>query len=803
MVRSLYAAISGLRNSQVRLDVIGNNIANVNTTGFKTGRVTFEESMAQLLKGASRPPGFQGGTNPLQLGLGMGVGSIDTIMTQGNLESTGQITDLAIEGSSYFVVSNGTGNYYTRNGAFQFDSVGHMVLPTNGFILQGKMASEDGNFPVGTTVGNVTIPFSQQSPARESTYVKYQGNLNADSEALGTILYTQPFYHRADEFNSAALTGGAGTDNDIGANGAVGGAAVTFANIASDTSAINSIKLTGLHNATGQSLQIKNGDIISVTATIEDNLGADETQTATFEVIDDPSQAGSVGGSPTEYQVSTMAQLLVAMQSFLSGNGAGSAWNGGAPSNASGAVIGVTPDGKIRVENGVGSTESIKNLTVTSNRPVSRTYVTSAFAFNSEIAAGDYADTPDRLLRPAISTDSLYNPLYYDNLGVPAAGTSAVPAIFTQNGQSIDLENGDKVNITALIGDIPKNDNTLTMNQGVNLNSSTTMQELLDSIRNTLNLPERDGTLNNNLSLSLNSVGTDDDLIPEGAIVIRGQPEVAFSVNNFSGIANNANANTEAPTDFNTNMVTTQLQAARDTGIYDTSIEVYDDSGAPHSLTMRFTHTGIKNPATWNWEVTTNNGENIMQGRTGRITFGQDGSPSSFTFDEAGVSTIRINPNNGAKVVDVDINWGAPGSFKGITQFNSATTVAAVEQDGYTSGKLEEIAIDEFGTITGSFSNGKTKALAQIMTADFRNPGGLMKQGDSVYSESSNSGTAVLGIPGVSSSGSIKPGALELSNVELATEFTNMITTQRGYQANARVITTSDSMLQELVNLVR
>ncbi len=415
-------------------------------------------------------------------------------------------------------------------------------------------------------------------------------------------------------------------------------------------------------------------------------------------------------------------------------------------------------------------------------------------------------DTPDRFLRPAISTDHLYNPLYYDAFGDPLpAGANLVPSIFTANGNTIDIQQGDKINITALIGDNPKNANTLQMVQGAsNIDpAATTMQDVLDAIRNTLNLPERDGTINNNESLSMNSVGTDDDLIPEGAIVIRGQPELAFSVNNFSAVANNADAATEAPTDFNTNMVTTQLQKARDTGVYDTSIEVYDNSGAPHNITMSFTHTGIKNPATWNWEVTTKNGEDILQGRTGQVTFGQDGSPSSFTFDQAGVSTIRINPNNGAKVVDLNIDWGAPGSFKGLTQFQSPTTAAAVQQDGYTSGRLEEIAIDEFGQISGAFSNGITKALAQILTADFRNAGGLMKKGDSVYAESNNSGNAVLGIPGVSSQGNIKPGALELSNVELATEFTSMITTQRGYQANARVITTSDAMLQELVNLVR
>jgi len=803
MVRSLYAAISGLRNHQVRLDVIGNNIANVNTTGFKCGRVTFEESMAQLLKGASRPPGYQGGTNPIQLGLGMAVGSIDTLTTQGNLESTGQITDLAIEGNSYFVVSNGTGDYYTRMGAFQFDSNGRVVLPTNGMILQGKMAAQDGTFPVGTKVGDITIPFSQQDPAQESTYVDYQGNLNSNSEALGTVLYTQPFYHRIEEFNTIQKTAGSGIDNAFGATGVDhAGAAAAFADIATDSAFINSVALTGLHNGSGESLGIKYGDILQVSATIDDGTGTDENLTASFEVVDDPTQAGMVAGNPLQYRVSTLNQFLIATQSFLTGT----AWRGGVGSNADQATVTVQPDGKVRVDN-AGSAQSIKNLTITSNRPISRTYISNTFSFNSDITnAGltSISETPDRLFRPAISTDALYDYMFYDAGNTVIGGTNPVPMVFTANGNAVDVEQGDTLNLTAMIGSSPKNSNSLVFDEGaLGVHTGTTMQEVIDDIRNTLNLPQYDGTVSNNLSVSIDATDTDDDLIPEGALVIRGQPETPFSVNNFSALAENASPTTPPPSDFNMNMVSTQLQAARDTGVYDTSIEVYDDSGAAHTLTMQFTHTGIKIPATWNWEVSTNSGESILQGRTGKMTFALDGSPSSFTFDDSGVSTVRIDPMNGSRVMELNLNWGAPGSYKGITQFSSPTTLAATKQDGYPSGRLEEISIDEYGVIAGSFSNGISKSLAQILVADFRNPGGLMKKGTSVYAESSNSGSAVLGIAGVSASGKIKPGALELSNVELATEFTSMITTQRGYQANARVITTSDNMLQELVNLVR
>src|SRR5512140_738467 len=116
MMSSLFAGVSGLRNHQTEMDVIGDNIANVNTIGYKGSRVTFQEALVQTLKGAGRPSAISGGTNPLQIGLGMTVGSIDTLFQQGGLETTGQITDLAIQGSGFFVLSDGNGEFFSRNG---------------------------------------------------------------------------------------------------------------------------------------------------------------------------------------------------------------------------------------------------------------------------------------------------------------------------------------------------------------------------------------------------------------------------------------------------------------------------------------------------------------------------------------------------------------------------------------------------------------------------------------------------------------------------------------------------------------
>ena len=142
MMPSLFAGVSGLQNHQTEMDVIGNNIANVDTVAFKSSSVTFKEGFAQLLQGASRPPGNQGGINPIQVGLGMQIGSIDTNMTQGNLQSTGVNTDVAINGNSFFVARQGNQSFYSRSGNFQIDAQGNLVEPDNGFIVQGKMAVE-------------------------------------------------------------------------------------------------------------------------------------------------------------------------------------------------------------------------------------------------------------------------------------------------------------------------------------------------------------------------------------------------------------------------------------------------------------------------------------------------------------------------------------------------------------------------------------------------------------------------------------------------------------------------------------
>ena len=136
MMRSLYSGVSGLKNHQTRMDVVGNNISNVNTTGFKSSRVTFSDTLSQTLSGASSPADGLGGTNPKQIGLGSATSSIDTLFTDGSVQSTGVNTDLCLSGNGLFIVNNGDQVYYTRNGNFKFDAQGYYVN-SDGLKVQG------------------------------------------------------------------------------------------------------------------------------------------------------------------------------------------------------------------------------------------------------------------------------------------------------------------------------------------------------------------------------------------------------------------------------------------------------------------------------------------------------------------------------------------------------------------------------------------------------------------------------------------------------------------------------------------
>jgi len=937
MLRSLNSGVTGLMNHQVRMDVIGNNISNVNTVGYKGRRVTFEESFNQLMKGASRTESKAGGTNPMQVGLGVSVGSVDVMTGQGNLQNTGRIFDLAIEGNAFFGVSDGTGTFYTRNGAFQLDAEGYIILPTNGMVLQGKMADNYGNFAPGTSIGNVKIPMNEQAPARETTEVNLGRNLNSESDAKGSVVYSQRMLHPADLFRAERVN----SDNDPGR-------ATT--------------NLNALFNSKGQSLNMKEDDIITISWFDQASVapGTPATVELSVKISEQPEFDLTTGAAKTVWTIDDFAASIeyalnhdkMGRQLYYEAKDA--TGNSLVPPEFYTTDYRVSineADGTFKVESNPGnlvpgnvrpavgtevSANQIFNLQIKSSNPLSDSYVNKAFHFGSHIgpAIGNYPANPtgvsDNLLRPAEQFDYMedlrdqngnkiypgldnndpidvfgaigknsiedgksdpltfyasnnaydinfdppqrvsisdkdildeiteYNALleeirklapknpsftsstsFYDKLqwfsdvvnGVYAGGIAL--ATYTSKNWPSNIANGILANgsltgltsisgINTVLGLNPSTEatynidkdgiiqktivdsslTTTTLTYGTGLHKVTLLDDLISKIRSDFKLPkdyiERDGS--HILSVGMNPVGTDDG-IPPGSIVIRGSKGKDFAINQLSIRGVNSNSDNIAPTYFNAAMGFTQKRAAEDVGTKDAVLTVYDEGGAEHVLTITFVHTG--RAGEWEWKATFAGKEDIVPGSgSGKVTFGQDNTVSSWTYDNNG-SQLMVDPHNGSNMMRITLNVGGPGDFKGLTQFASDSTVNFTGQDGYASGNLVEVTIDEFGLIEGAFSNGTSRKIAQIMVVDFANPGGLMDLSESVYTTSANSGDPVWGLPLTQSSSKIKPGAVEMSNVDLSAEFTNMITTQRGYQANSRIITVSDSMLEELVNLKR
>jgi flagellar hook protein FlgE len=206
MMRSMFSAVSGLRNHQTFMDVVGNNIANVNTTGFKGSRVTFQDILNQTLRGAAAPQGTRGGSNGAQVGLGMLLAGIDTLQTQGNLQSTNMLTDLAVQGDGFFIINDGSRNLYTRDGAFDVDVNGRLVNPATGANVMGWQADSAGVITTTGAVSPLTIPSGSSMIGQPTSTLTFSGNLDSATAAAGTITATVPIYDSLGNRHDLTLT---------------------------------------------------------------------------------------------------------------------------------------------------------------------------------------------------------------------------------------------------------------------------------------------------------------------------------------------------------------------------------------------------------------------------------------------------------------------------------------------------------------------------------------------------------------------------------------------------------------------
>ncbi len=574
MMRSLYSGITGLQGFQTDMDVIGNNIANVNTVGFKSSRVTFSTALYQALSAARGAQNNVGGVNPEEVGLGTQIASVDQLMGQGSLQNTGNKTDLAIQGDGFFMVNSGTGNYYTRAGNFSLDSDGTLVQSGTGYKVMGWESTVDstGKRQVNTNnpVTPIQISANETMAAKATTTMGVTGNLDST---------------------------------------------------------------TGIQ---------------PTTITVTSNNGQKYTVQFTFNL--DQKNFDPFSNQKT-YD-----------------------WTAKIVSAPSGATIGNSVSGQMTLDQ--------------------------------------------------------YGNVVNDN---------ANNLYITQSGNTY----------------------------GLSTNSSTS-------------------------SVS----GTAISLPTSGGI-------------SFAEADNTANTTTATYTD----------------PTYTTSTQIYDSLGNAHTVYIDFTNLGTVSGSgstttwggsgntntAWAWDARLSDGTPVtltnasgtaVSSTTGVIEFNSSGKPTgNFTLSNGSLTQanaptgISFSTSDGSNPVSSQID------LTQISDLAGSASASITSQNGNAEGTIQSYAINDSGQIIGTFSNGLTDTLGQVALANFNNPAGLNAIGSSLYSESANSGTPQVGTASTGGRGSLVAGALEMSNVSLANEFSNMIVAERSFQANSKVITTSDTMIQDLVNL--
>ncbi len=290
-----------------------------------------------------------------------------------------------------------------------------------------------------------------------------------------------------------------------------------------------------------------------------------------------------------------------------------------------------------------------------------------------------------------------------------------------------------------------------------------------------------------------------DDLQLQGYEVLSQNTDGSLNLGSLNAIQvpTESTAPPQATTEFTVDVNLDSSALAGDT--YSTTITVYDSLGNDVPLTLDFTKTGNN---AWTWQATSTLASAVTPAGPTAITFDATTGMLNGSTDP----TIDLTLTNGATMPTLtwDLYDAVTSSTNGdLTQYASQSTTTFQTQNGFPAGSLRAMSVDEDGVVTGSYSNGQLVPLFQVALADFPSYYGLTKMGGNLYGASLQSGDAMPGMPGSGRLGSISPSAVEMSNVDLGQEFVKMITTQRAFQANSRVITTSDEILNELINIKR
>lgn len=853
-MRSLWSGVSGLQAHQVAMDVEGNNISNVNTTGFKYSRADFGTMFSQTVKIATAPTDGRGGSNPLQIGLGVSVSSTTRIHSQGSVQTTDKNTDVAINGDGFFMVSDDGGltRYLTRSGDFKLDAYGNFVNNA-GFVVQGWNINWDTqSIDSSRTPQNIFIDPGMHIPAAQSTEVAIKANLNSGLN-IGTA--SRPLYSLDSVHGFNQKTGETKDENDTGTTQFY-------------TTSKNAVEVTekgvdagSLFNANGQGLNLRDGQGIWVSyadAKYSTNqLGFNafdpnlhQNQTAAFWGNGNQKTRLDIVINGVVIQNDTIGSIdeaIAYINTFTAPTDARQGTGVRAVKNADGSGIDFVND------NADGTTDNMKNinLVVNANNTAGEAWTatwnaaTNTFNQYTQIqqnnaslwtATGGQAGTQNNLTggRSAqIITAHKYiyssSPQTLPPMYNPDGGFNYIPGT---NAQPPAWNGTD----AATIGS--QNYYNAVMN-GSLLNTNIRTFHTTEDLRELLQRDARYGVdydgsgkfaaadVNENVKVVVNSSGafslTNVNKTSNSPTLtaLGGQGPLNFGPHNMNF---NITAYTDERGTVSTNDAFTKIFKGLDGSFpagnqvkqsellklsaFSAGLEIYDSLGSKHTLEVQFVKQSTTQDGGNEWQMiirvpepaeinTTGEGPNNIIVGTAR--FNNDGSLSNYN-----PRTINFSPNNGAAPnQQIKLSFGTSGSNDGLVSSNSASTLTGQATDGYTSGNLkpDAIRVDDKGNILGEFTNGKTFAVAKMAMASVANNSGLEEIGGNLFKVTANSGAIVVGEAGTGGRGEMKTSALEMSNVDLSRSLTELIIIQRGYQANSKTISTSDQMLQTLIQL--
>lgn len=815
-MRSLWSGVSGLQSHQIAMDVEGDNIANVNTAGYKYSRANFSDLLSQTSKPATAPEGELGGKNAMQVGLGTQIISTQQIFTQGSLQTTDVWSDMAIQGEGFFVVSpdGGLTKYYTRNGAFTRDVLGNFV-DSNGYIVQGWMRDEDtGTIDPTVPVTNINIEPGLSMPANPTTEIKYKGNLNT-GEHIGTqsaAIYSLDSNHGwFDTSGNGILTADklfaptrpASTENDTTKDTLYMDSKnqVRLRERGVDMGVVYDEKGDALNLRDGQGIWVSYADAKAV-FTGANNGGITVNQNG--EALDI-----NINGIDIRRTVTNLSEVVAAINDFSVQTGVkASVINGNQIQLTNQNNLGTTATAKnIKIYGNAGNKINFDGKDATKFSAAVITAYQYTYSSVGGVATHSYDDSAVRQftttedLREAMQQDARKYINYDGDLltyAEPQGGgarTAASQWVDDKNDYTANAyknkNDGVRVTVNAQ-GQFEINNPAGDAFNEDDYNGKTFADKTGDVIT--------DRTVDANTDPKNNNENDDDKIVTIAVTALSNdivntntRMEKAFSNLNGSLSIGASTGKTSSALKMSAHSMTT---------------EFYDSLGSKHEITVEYRKVSYspENGTEWSIMVTVPEPgvinldpeagayKNVV---TGNIRFGTDGSLIGYS-----PSTINYTANNGSAAGQtISLNFGTLGGFDGITSYDEKSNTENIAQDGYTGGTLNGLRIDQSGKIIGSFTNGHSLALAQVSMATFTNNNGLEKLGGNVWGETANSGAPVIGAASTGSRGKINASTLEMSNVDLSHAFTQLIVIQRGYQANSKTITTSDNMLNTLLQL--